>query len=364
MTSIQDEDGRIVRNVRGIALALLLIGCLVVVWPFITAILWAVVLTFTTWPIYRRLLVRMGGRQTWAALTMTLGMLLILVGPFVIVGFTLRDEVRDLAAATRSWMEAGPPDPPAWVGRIPIVGSSASAYWARFAGDSRALLAELKRLIEPAAGMLLSWGLALAKGIVELTLSILVAFFLYRDGVWVAQRADEGAHRIAGERGRHLLELAGRTVRSVVYGILGTALVQGVLAGLGFVVVRAPGAIVLALLTFFLSVIPLGPPLIWIPVTIWLFYKVSIGWGIFMLIWGLLISSADNVVKPWLISQGSKMPFILIFFGVIGGAMTFGLVGVFLGPTLLAVGYRIVQEWLKTPGAIEAVTAEKVEVIG
>jgi predicted PurR-regulated permease PerM len=106
-----------------------------------------------------------------------------------------------------------------------------------------------------------------------------------------------------------------------------------------------PGALVLGLLTFFLSVIPAGPPLIWIPVSIWLFAQGHNGWGIFMVIWGIGVSSVDNVVKPWLISQGSDLPFLLIFFGVIGGAMAFGFIGVFLGPTLIAVGYRMISEW-------------------
>jgi predicted PurR-regulated permease PerM len=342
------SHGRTERLIRGIAAALLLIGCLVVLWPFLSAILWAIVLTFTTWPIYSRLLARLGGRRTLAALVMMIATLLILVGPFVIVGFSIADDVSNLTAAVRHWMDAGLPDPPAWVRRIPLVGSSLASYWSALAGDTRRLLGELKQFVEPAGKLLLTWGLVLAGGALELTLSILVAFFLYRDGAWLAGRANLGAQRIAGEHGSRLLDLAGRTVRAVVYGILGTALVQGVLAGIGYLVVRVPGAIVLAMLTFFLSVLPFGPPLIWIPVTIWLFYKVSIGWGIFMLIWGILISSTDNVVKPWLISQGSDLPFILIFFGVIGGAMTFGLVGVFLGPTLLAVGYRVLQEWLKT----------------
>jgi predicted PurR-regulated permease PerM len=134
-------------------------------------------------------------------------------------------------------------------------------------------------------------------------------------------------------------------VRGVVYGILGTALVQAVMAGIGFVIAGVPGAALLALLTFCLSVVPVGPPLIWIPVSLWLFQQGSIGWGIFMVIWGVGVSSVDNIVKPWIISQGSPMPFLLIFFGVVGGAMVFGFIGLFVGPTLLAVGYRLVNEW-------------------
>ena len=139
--------------------------------------------------------------------------------------------------------------------------------------------------------------------------------------------------------------MAGNTVRGVVYGILGTALVQAVLAGIGFLIAGVPGASVLALLTFFLSVLPVGPPLVWLPATLWLFHQGSTGWGVFMLIWGVGVSSVDNFVKPWLISQGSEMPFLLIFFGVLGGALAFGFIGVFIGPTLLAVGYRLVEEW-------------------
>jgi predicted PurR-regulated permease PerM len=136
-----------------------------------------------------------------------------------------------------------------------------------------------------------------------------------------------------------------QTIRSVVYGILGTALVQGVVAGIGFLIARVPGAVLLGVLTFFMSIVPMGPPLVWIPATVWLYQHDSTGWALFMLVWGLGVSSVDNFVKPWLISQGSTLPFILIFFGVLGGALAFGFIGVFLGPTLLAVGFRVIQDW-------------------
>jgi hypothetical protein len=145
--------------------------------------------------------------------------------------------------------------------------------------------------------------------------------------------------------------VAGKTIRGVVYGILGTALVQAVLVGIGLFIAGVPGAALLALLTFFFSVVPvIGTGLVWIPAAFWLFHQGSTGWAIFMAIWGLGVGNIDNFIKPWLISQGSDMPFILVFFGVIGGALTFGFVGVFLGPTLLAVGWRLVEEWASTPG--------------
>ena len=180
-------------------------------------------------------------------------------------------------------------------------------------------------------------------------MSIFIAFFLFRDGVAAAERLTTAVERIGGERGRHLLTVAGKTVRGVVYGILGTALAQAVMTGIGFVIAGVPGAGLLALLTFFVSVVPVvGTALVWVPAAFWLFYQGSTGWGIFMLIWGVGVANIDNVVKPWLISQGSDMPFILIFFGVLGGALAFGFIGVFLGPTLLAVGYRLAEEWISS----------------
>jgi predicted PurR-regulated permease PerM len=334
---------------------------MVVVWPFMSSLMWAAILTFTTWPVYQRVLAWWQGQRTWAALTMTIMATLVMVLPFVIVGMSMADDVRTLGSAAKGWVEAGLPEPPTWLGRVPVLGPYAARTWHTFAGDSQRMLSATKFLIEPAAAGLITGGLVLGRGILELSVSILIAFFLYRDGVFMAERVTHGVGRLAGERGEHLLLLAGNTVRGVVYGILGTALVQGAMAGAGFLIAGVPGAAVLALLTFLLSIIPMGPPLVWIPVTIWLFSRGQIGWGIFMGIWGMLVSSVDNVVKPWLISKGSAMPFILIFFGVIGGALAFGFIGVFLGPTLLAVGYSVVQEWATVepaaPAVVEAATS-------
>jgi predicted PurR-regulated permease PerM len=172
----------------------------------------------------------------------------------------------------------------------------------------------------------------------------------------VAGRLTSMVGRILGERGQYLLDVAGKTVRGVVYGILGTALVQAVMAGVGFLIAGVPGAALLALLTFFLSVVPVGPPLVWGPAVLWLFQQGSTGWAIFMLVWGFGVSTVDNLVKPWLISQGSNLPFLLILFGVLGGVLAFGFIGVFIGPTLLAVGYRVVTEWstVASPAAAAA----------
>ncbi len=350
---------RLEQNLGWAVLLALAVGCLVVMRPFVSALLWAVVLCFSSWPFYQRLLRLVGNRRTLAALIMTLGMVLVLLLPFVFVGTTLAGNVQDLTAATRAWVGGGPPAPPAWLAKVPAVGPRAAEYWQSLAQDTAKLWTEAQRLIEPAGTWLLKAGLALGGGLVELALSIFIAFFLFRDGVSAAQRLTASVERIGGARGQHLLEVAGKTVRGVVYGILGTALVQAVVAGIGFLIAGVPGAALLALLTFFASVVPIvGTTLVWLPAAIWLFYQGSTGWGIFMAVWGVGVANLDNIVKPWLISQGSNMPFILIFFGVLGGAIAFGFIGVFLGPTLLAVGFRLVEEWSSgsraAPGPSEA----------
>jgi predicted PurR-regulated permease PerM len=327
-------------------LTLLLLGCLLVLRPFISSLLWAVVLSFSSWPLYNRLLRLLKNRRTLAATIMTLGMVLILLLPFVIVGVTLADNVKELTAAAKRLTQEGPPGPPEWLAKVPAVGAKATEYWKELAADSERLWKEAQRLIEPVSAWLLKVGLALGGGLVELAISIFISLFLFRDGVALAQRLTSIVERIAGEKGKYLLGVAGKTVRGVVYGILGTALAQAVAAGFGFLISGVPGCALLALLTFFSSVIPVvGTAIVWLPAALWLFHQGSTGWGIFMLIWGVGVSNIDNVVKPWLISQGSDMPFILIFFGVLGGALTFGFIGVFLGPTLLAVGFRLVSEW-------------------
>jgi predicted PurR-regulated permease PerM len=290
---------------------------------------------------------------------MTLGMLLILLLPFLIVGMTLADNVKDLTVAVRHWIAAGPPAPPAWLAKVPVVGAQATAYWQTLAHDTAKLWTEAQRFIEPVSSWLLKAGLALGGGLIEMGLSIFITFFLFRDGAAVGQRLTAAIDRIGGERGGHLLTVAGRTIRGVVYGILGTALAQAVMAGLGFLIAGVPGAAFLALLTFFVSVVPvLGTGLVWVPAAIWLFHQGSTGWGVFMLAWGVGVANLDNVVKPWLISQGSHMPFILIFFGVLGGALAFGFIGVFLGPTLLAVGFRLVEQWSASPHSAPEATNE------
>ncbi len=329
------------------ALVLLIAGCLLVLFPFVTALLLAVILTFSTWPLYVRLRNAVGGANTVAAALMMLAASLFLLAPFVIVAVGLVDNAAALMEVLRGFVEAGLPDSPAWVKTLPLVGERADAYWRSLGQDDSQLIEEMRNLI-PARETFVKAGGYLVAGVLQLALSVLVAFFLFRDGDAAAARVRDAASRVAGPDARHLLDVAGKTVKSVVYGILGTGLAQGVLAGIGFLIAGVPGATLLGLVTFFLSVVPVGPPLIWGSATIWLFYQGSVGSAIFMGLWGLLvISLVDNFLKPIIISRGSHLPFILVFLGVLGGVLTFGFIGVFLGPTFLAVGYQVLNEWMR-----------------
>lgn len=350
------KPARFEQSLGWIVLVALFIGCLFVLRPFVSALLWAAVLCFSSWPLYRRLLKLLHGRRTLAALVMALGMILVIQLPFLVIGMTLADSVKELTTAGQKWIEAGPPGPPAWLEKLPAVGHRATERWQTLATDSGKLMEATRRFIAPVGSGLVVAGLAIGSGLLQLALSIFIAFFFFRDGSALGGRLTNAVERIGGERGTHLLETAGNTVRGVVYGILGTGLVQAVMAGIGFFIAGVPGAALLALLTFFLSVVPVGPPLVWLPAALWLFHQGSTSWGIFMIVWGILVSSVDNVIKPWLISQGSDLPFILIFFGVLGGALVFGFIGVFIGPTLLAVGYRLVTEWSPAPTKAAAQT--------
>ncbi len=338
---------RPVEQILGIgALVLLGIGCLAVLWPFLSALLWAAVLCFSTWPAYTWFERTLGGRRTLAALLMTLLVALVLVAPFAISVATLADSVSSIVAAANRVLEQGPPAPPTWVAGLPLVGERLAIYWQGLAYNAPAFLIELTKLIRPATDIAVASGAVLGVGLLELALSVFIAFFFYRSGPQMAAYVRISSERIAGTRARHLLSVIGLTVTGVVYGLIGTALAQGLLAGIGFWIAGVPQALLLGFLTFILSFVPLAPPLVWGSVTFWLFFQGEVGWGFFVGAWGLLlISSIDNVLKPYLLAQANSLPVLLSFFGLVGGILAFGFIGIFLGPVLLAVGYSLFLEW-------------------
>lgn len=324
----------------------LVVGCFLVLKPFMAATLFATVVCVSTWPLYVVLLHRMNGRQSIAALTMTLSLVLVVILPLALVAYNLADNVTAFYDGVKQVIEAGSLAPPAWLKQIPIIGASADAYWHLLATNHEEMMALEKRLLEPVKNFLLTGGILLGQGVIEMSVATFVCFFLYRDGVGLMRYLNAATNRVLGTQATNILGTIDNTVRGVMYGLLGTALAQGFVATIGFAIVGVPTALLLGVATFLLSLIPVGPPLIWGGVAVWLFWQGKVGWGIFMLLWGtFLISSVDNVVKPLLISRSSNMPFILVLFGVMGGVLAFGFVGLFIGPTLLAVGFSLMQEW-------------------
>jgi len=337
---------RIDQTLTIVVLALLLVGVFFVLQPFLTAIVWAVILAATLWPLFAWLRDRLSGRSSLAAFLVVSLVALTVFAPFVIVGATIAENADRVADWVRMLAEEGPPGPPAWVGELPYIGERAAEYWGGFAHDTTKMIEELRKIAEPARKVAVSGGATVLGGLLQLALSIVIAFFLFQDGEVLASRLRGAAGRIAGERGHRLASVAAATVRGVVLGILGTALAQGVLAAIGFAIAGIKAAPLLGFVTFFLSPVPIGPPLVWIPAGLWLLNQGSMGMGIFVLAWGaLVVSTIDNVLKPLIISRGSDLPFIVVLMGVLGGAVAFGFIGVFLGPVLLALAYALLKEW-------------------
>lgn len=340
------------RTLTLVVLALLIAGCFLVLRPFVTAIIWAAILCATIWPLHLRLRDWLKGRSGLAATLIVLLMAVTVLAPFVIVGITIADNAERVGEYTQELIKAGPPAPPSWVEGLPIIGPWAASTWGSFAHDTARLLDAARPYIDSAKRVLFAGGTTLLAGILQLALSIFIAFFFLRDGDAIVSRLHAAIDRIAGERGRRLALVAATTVRGVVLGILGTAIAQGVLMAIGLWLAGFKAAPLLGLVTFFLSPVPVGPPLVWIPASLILFSQGETGWAIFMFVWGLVVvSSVDNFLKPMIISRGSALPFVLVLLGVLGGAVAFGFVGVFLGPVLLAVGYALLKEWaVGTPG--------------
>jgi len=334
------------------AIVLLVVGCLLVLRPFLGAILAAAILCFSTWPVYRFIEDRTGGRRWLAALAMTLLILLVLVVPLALIALSFSDDVPRLVENARELFARGLPGPPEWVAGIPLVGEQLDASWRELA-ESRDKLAEaLKRFSQPAREVLVKTGLIIAEGVLQFTLIAFIGYFFYRDGAALVDALRNALSRVAGDLTERLLGIVGGTINGVVYGIVGTGLAQAVAALIGFLIAGVPGAVMLASLVFILSIIPAGPALIWVGATVWLAYNDQPGWATFMVLWGFfVISGIDNIVKPLLISRGAAMPFVLVLLGVFGGVLAFGFVGIFLGPTLLAVGFNLVRRWTETRAA-------------
>jgi predicted PurR-regulated permease PerM len=346
----EQADGTIERWTGIAVVVILAVACLFILRPFISAALWGAILCFSTWPLFTRLTAELGGRRTLAALLATLLLSAIIIAPVAILVSRITANTTEIIEASRKLIHEGPAAPPAWVASVPIVGPRLAARWSVLSEDSAERLAEIAKWLPAVKDAVLGGARALAAGLVEIVLSLLMVFLFYCDGEAIANRLNFTVTRIGGTEGIHLLDVAGTTIRAVLYGVLGTALLQGVLAGVGFMVAGVPGAALLAFLIFVVAAFPVGPLLVGAFPIFWLYRQGAIEWAIFIAIWVVIVGNLDSLLRPLLIARGGgSMPLILVLFGVIGGAMAFGLIGLFLGPTLLAVGYSMIDEWSTEP---------------
>jgi predicted PurR-regulated permease PerM len=346
-------DQRPGRNfTRAGAILLLIVGCLYVLRPFLAAILFAAAVVISSWPLYLKLRARMRGRRTLAALTMTLTLTLLVIIPLALVAYNLADNVAGAFEELKK-ISYGDLRPPPWVRELPLVGEQIDAYLRRLVASRDAMTDLARRMAEPARHYLLAGGIMLGTGVVQMSLAAFVSFFFYRDGEALMAVIGATMKRIMNEEAASVTDIVSQTVRGVMYGLLGTALAQAMVAAIGFAIAGVPAVLLLSVLVFVSSLIPVGPPVIWGGAAAWLFAQGSTGWGVFMLVWGFfVISGVDNVVRPMLISRGSSLPFLLTLLGVLGGVIAFGFVGLFIGPTLLAVGYSLMSGWTHTEDPI------------
>jgi predicted PurR-regulated permease PerM len=343
------EPQRIEQYVRIAAMALLALGCVLVLKPFLGAILFAAVLCMSTWPAYVWLRDRWGGRNSLAALAIVLALVIALALPVALAAQSLIVHSPAVIEAVRNFFDNRSNfELPSFIRDLPLVGAWLSDYSALLLQSRDELIALARRLADPAKVMFLGLGGAVGEGLVQILLALFVAFFFYRDGEHVRRLLDEGMARLAGaDHGKALLVTAQGAVRGVVYGLLGTALAQAAVALVGFLIAGVPGAMLLAALTFVLSLVPMGPVLIWGGAAAWLYTQDRTGWAIFMVIYGVaVISSVDNFIKPILMSRAGNLSMLLVVLGVFGGAIAFGFIGLFVGPALLAVGWNVTKKWL------------------
>ncbi len=329
--------------------ALLLIGCIAVLLPFTGTLMFAVVICVTIAPLRDRMVSWCRGREHLAALLMSVLLVLLLVAPLALLSGTLADGVESTLLYLRPMLEKGiPADPPQWLSGLPLIGGDIDDYWHKLVASREEMNNLLRQLIDPTRKLALGAVSILGQGLLQLMLVVFFVFFIFRDAGKYAEAMRTGSRKLAGELGERMLRLAEGTVTGVMVGIVGTAAAQALVAMLGYIIAGVPGIAMLTFTTFIFSMVPvIGATLIWLGAALWLYDSGQTGWAIFMVLWGMFgISSVDNFVKPILISRTSSLPLLLIVVGIFGGVLVFGFIGLFLGPTLLALGHVLIREWL------------------
>ncbi|MFA6957303.1 MAG: AI-2E family transporter YdiK [Thermoanaerobaculia bacterium] len=326
-----------------------------IVRPFLLAIVWATMIVIPTWSVMLWLEKRLGNKRGRAVAVMTLVLLGFVFVPFLAAIGLIADSAEQFPAKLAALKTEQVPPPPAWVANIPVVGAKAAAKWQSLAGDD---LTELVVYITPYSDQILGWLKVHVGGIgsalILFLLTVIVAALLYSDGEAAADRIRLFARKLGGDQGEGAVILAGKAVKSVALGVVVTAVVQSIACGIGLAIAGVPFAGALTVLMLVCCIAQIGPMLVMIPAVIWTFGSGETGWGIFLLVWTLVFGLMDNVVRPMLIKRGVDLPMTLIFAGVIGGLLTLGVVGIFVGPVILAVAHTLLEAWIGVPADRDA----------
>jgi len=327
-------------------LSTLIVGTLWTLRPFLGAVIWATTVVVATWPVMLALQARVGGRRWPAAAVMTVLLLLVLIVPLSAAILMLVSHTDTIVGWVTSLRTLTLPPPPAWLENIPLVGRKLASVWQQFTAEPGAVAAGL----QPYARAVTLWLLGLLGGAATIALQFLlvvvIAAVLYARGEVAAAFLRRFGHRIAGSHGERSVLLAGRAIRGVALGVVVTALIQATLAGIGLVIAGVPFAGLLSAAILLLTIAQVGPLPILVPAVVWLYYTGDVTRATGLLVWSIVVTGIDNVIRPFLIKRGADLPLLLIFAGVIGGMFGFGIIGIFIGPVILAVSYTLLVDWM------------------
>jgi predicted PurR-regulated permease PerM len=335
-----------------ILLAVAAIGSLVatsfwVLRPFLPAVIWATMIVVATWPALCAVQARLGGRRSLAVAVMTLAMLTVLAAPLAVATVTIVEHADLVVAWVKSVGERPIPAPPQWVGALPLAGPRLAKEWQNLASAGPE---DLASRVAPYLAGVVAWLIAQVGNVgslfVQLLLTVGVSAVMYARGEVAAAGVLAFARRLAGEPGERVVRLSAGAIRAVALGIVVTALVQAVIGSIGLAVTGVPHALLLGSIMFLLAIAQIGPMPVLLSGAIWLYLNGHTVWAVVLLGWTVATGSLDNVLRPTLIRKGADLPFILIFAGVLGGMLSFGLIGLFLGPVVLAVTYTLLVAWV------------------
>jgi predicted PurR-regulated permease PerM len=329
-----------------LTLVAMIAACVWILMPFVAAVIWAAMIVIATWPIMASVQRRLGGRRGPAVAVMVIALMTLLVVPTWLGISTIASNSDRVGQFVHSLEVDGLPQPPAWLERIPVVGSRLTEQWKGFAGNPESLLARVQPYMKDAAKWVAEKAGGLGSTVIQLLLTVLVSGILFASGETAANGVLRFLRRLAGERGENSGRLAARAVRAVALGIVVTALAQTLIAAAGLFLVGVPHAGLLAAIIFVLCIAQLGPLLVMAPAVIWLYSSGSAGRGTVLLVFSLVAVTLDNILRPVLIKKGADLPLLLILSGVLGGVLAFGVVGLFVGPVLLAVAWTLLVAWV------------------